>query len=719
MSERNYEFRRRLNVVHRPDRRQADLAPQSHEVVLEDGWQIVIPPDASGYLIQVAQDLQDYLFTSMNVSVLLRRQPREAPASSVPPRTIRLTTRQEWPEFGAPLSVARSYRLLCTEDSVVVCGNDERGTGQGCYYLEDLMNLREAPFLPQGDVVRAPLFSPRMVHSGWGIDQFPDPHLNAIAHAGMDAILLFVKGVDQTTTGYLDINDLIDRAARFGLDVYLYSYLVSRFHPDDPQAPAYYESTYGALMRAYPKAKGLVLVGESCEFPSKDPRTTGRLRLDPPPDGKPDPRPSPGWWPCTDYPQWLDLLKGIIRRYNPEADIVFWTYNWGWAPEADRLALIRSLPLDISLQATFEMFEDIEKNGILTRCVDYTVSFEGPGKYFRSEAQAAHERGLRLYTMSNTAGLTWDIGVIPYEPVPFQWARRHRALLEAHEQWGLVGLMESHHYGWWPSFISELAKWAYWTPSPPEEEMIDRIAVRDFGPDGGPLAVQAWRAWSEAIRDYVPTNEDQYGPFRVGPSYPLLFQEEPELFPSAPYAHFGREILNTHYQPHRPEDVPAEIELLRRMLARWEEGLGWLEKAVALAPEKKRPQAREMLGLGQFIRHCVRTTIHTKQWWQLRQRLLEETDPIRTETLLAEMRQLGEAEIANAAETIPLVEADSRLGWEPSMEYMTDRAHLEWKITQLRRVLDEEIPEKVPVFPPAESGRSGPGAGIDESASGG
>jgi len=692
MSERNYEFRRRLNTVHRPDRRDADRTPKPDEVALEDGWRIGISPSASEYLVRVAQDLQDYLFTSMNVSVLLTRQPAEARTPTAGPRTIRLTTRQEWPEIGEPLSAPRSYRILSRGDSVVVCGHDERGAGQGCYYLEDLMNLREAPFLPQGDVIRAPVFAPRMVHSGWGIDQFPDPHLNAIAHAGMDSILVFVKGVDQTSTGYLDLNNLIDRAALLGLDVYLYSYLVSRKHPDDPDAPAYYESTYGALMKSCPRAKGIVFVGESCEFPSRDPRTTGRLRLDPSPDGKPDPRPSPGWWPCTDYPQWLNLLKGILRQYNPEVDIVFWTYNWGWAPEADRLALIRSLPLDVSLQATFEMFEDIEKNGIITRCVDYTVSFEGPGNYFRTEAQAAHERGLRLYTMSNTGGLTWDIGVIPYEPVPFQWARRHQALLEAHKQWGLAGLMESHHYGWWPSFISELAKWAYWAPSPAEEGMIDRIAVRDFGPAGGPLAVKAWAAWSEAIRDYVPTNEDQYGPFRVGPSFPLLFQEETEPFPSAPYAHFGAEILNTHYQPHRPEDVPAEIELLQRMRSRWEEGIDWLEKALAVTPDNKRPEALRMLNLGRFIRRCLLTTIHTKQWWQLRQRLQNETDPTPAQTVLEEMVRLGEAEIANAEATIPLVEADSRLGWEPSMEYMTDRAHLEWKIAQLRRVLEDEIP---------------------------
>jgi hypothetical protein len=498
-----------------------------------------------------------------------------------------------------------------------------------------------------------------------------------------------------TNTGHLDLNNLVDRAALHGVDVYLYSYLESRVHPSDPEAAAYYESTYGELMRSCPGAKGIVFVGESCEFPSRDPHTTGKLRLDPTVDRTQDQRPSPGWWPCTDYPEWLALLTPILRQVNPDLDIVFWTYNWGWAPEEDRLALIRSLPTDISLQATFEMFEEIVKDGIVTRCVDYTASFEGPGKYFRTEAQTAHERGIPLYAMSNTGGLSWDIGVIPYEPIPFQWARRYRGLLEARDKWGLAGLMESHHFGWWPSFVSELAKWTYWEPAASTEEMAGRLAGRDFGPAGGPLAVEAWQAWSEAWRDYVPTNEDQYGPFRVGPAYPLLFVAEGEPFPSAPYAHFGSSILSTHYGPHRPEDLPAEIGLLERLASRWEEGLVCLRQAVALAPERQRPEALRMLGLGQFIRNCVQTTVHTKRWWQLRQRLLAEQDPEQARTLAADMTRLGEAEIANAQATIPLVEADSRLGWEPSMEYMADRAHLEWKIAQLRRVLDEEIPAYV------------------------
>ena len=52
---------------------------------------------------------------------------------------------------------------------------------------------------------------------------------------------------------------------------------------------------------------------------------------------------------------------------------------------------------------------------------------------------------------------------------------------------------------------------------------------------------------------------------------------------------------------------------------------------------------------------------------------------------------MSQEEIKNAEDTIPLVEADSRLGWEPTMEYMTDREHLEWKIRQVKSVIEYDI----------------------------
>ena len=57
--------------------------------------------------------------------------------------------------------------------------------------------------------------------------------------------------------------------------------------------------------------------------------------------------------------------------------------------------------------------------------------------------------------------------------------------------------------------------------------------------------------------------------------------------------------------------------------------------------------------------------------------------------ILDQMESLAGEEMKNAEDTIPAVETDSRLGWEPSMEYVCDRWHLEWKQRQMKSMLGE------------------------------
>lgn len=65
---------------------------------------------------------------------------------------------------------------------------------------------------------------------------FSDAHLNAIAHAGMDAILVYARDVDTMPECYLDFNEIIYRAQRYSIDVYADSYLKSLKHLDAPDA---------------------------------------------------------------------------------------------------------------------------------------------------------------------------------------------------------------------------------------------------------------------------------------------------------------------------------------------------------------------------------------------------------------------------------------------------------------------------------------------------
>jgi hypothetical protein len=174
------------------------------------------------------------------------------------------------------------------------------------------------------------------------------------------------------------------------------------------------------------------------------------------------------------------------------------------------------------------------------------------------------------------------------------------------------------------------------------------------------------------------------------------------------YAMHGAHIARTDYAPgmgrnsQLPEAerldvarrVPLELHSLELMAAGWRRGVEQMERAVALTPPAQRAAAQRQAGVGRFVLHAVVTAINTKRWWLLKGRVLTAPPPPAPAgaALLEELAALVGAENANAAAAIPLVQADSRLGWEPTMGYLTDEAHLRWKIANGRRLLESELP---------------------------
>lgn len=686
MPENNYQFRERMRKVHTENLRDFHRRPSEKECEVTMGWEIVVPDFAGDVILNAARDLLDYFFVSQKLSLTLVR---ESARSSDKAIIYRISSLPE-----------RNYEIIADFCEIILSGCDERAAAQAGYFLEDTMNFAKAPFIGIGNYRREQLFSPRMVHSGYGLDMYPDEHLRAIAHAGMDAILVFVEDIDITPHGYLDFNELISRAEGYGIDVYAYSYMLSKIHPSAPGAREFYENLYGRLFERCPGFRGIIFVGESCEFPSRDPHTTGKLRRDNlDENGQPiiKDKVSPGWWPCCDFPEWMNLIRDVILSRKPDCDIVLWSYNWGYVEEKYRLELIRNLPKDVSLLVTFEMFEDVVREGVTNRTVDYSLFFEGPGKYFISEAKLAKELGIRLYAMTNTGGLTWDVGVIPFEPAPYQWLKRYRAMLSAHDDWGLCGLMESHHYGFYPSFISDFAKIMFTRPEENADNVLEKIAERDFGKDNVKEILRAFSLFSEGINDLVSTNEDQYGPFRVGPSYPLvLFRPDGVVFPSVPYAHFGgNEICDPDYKydlstKKQLDKIQYEMKCYEKVSNLFAEGSEIIEKALPSLGANEAEKAKRLFGITRFVSNTAKTAVNVKKWKILKEKL-RVCEKEHSAPLAAEMKQIALDEIENAKNTIQLVNFDSRLGYEPSMEYMCDAAHIEWKIAVTRKVIEDEL----------------------------
>ena len=98
------------------------------------------------------------------------------------------------------------------------------------------------------------------------------------------------------------------------------------------------------------------------------------------------------------------------------------------------------------------------------------------------------------------------------------------------------------------------------------------------------------------------------------------------------------------------------------------------------------------MNLGKFIANTAKTVVAIKEW-KKRRDLLTDTHGAERNRLVDEMMQIAKEEIKNAQNTIPLVEFDSSLGYEASMEYMCDKEHLEIKIDLVKKVIENELPK--------------------------
>ncbi len=697
--EKPFEFIKKLYEVHKPMRVSSEKLKKLQGVVVTDAWKITLPCEASIVVQNAARDLQEYFEVSMACRVALET------SNICTDKSIHIAIDTNLPE--------RTFRIHVA-DSIEITGSDDRSLAQGCYALEDEMNLNEAPVIVPCDKQFHIRFSPRIIHSGMQSDNYPDEHLRMLAHAGISAIKVDITDVTTDEKRCAFVNEIIQRAANFGIDVYSFSTFKNPYHPDDAQAYQHYDNTYGKLFDVCPKLKGLVVVGESCEFPSKDERTTGKSWL----DSFEDEKPSPGWFPCRDYPQFVTMIHEIIRKHSKDAELVFWTYNWGYEKQELREELLRNMPEDVTLMATFEMFEEVNISpDVQEFTTDYTLWQIGPGKYFKTESAVAKERNMRMISMTNTGGNTWDIGAVPYLPAPQRWIERWTAVAGAQDTLRLDGVEESHSYGFWPSLLTELAKYAYMTPMPDLHELLKKIVIRDFGEENAAEVIEIFDLFSQGMSHCVSTNEDQYGPARVGPSYPLFYKNW-ELIPIGPESsvavNFEGYPVYT-YNLDRVEKLQYETEEYREMARLFDEGIRRLAVVVSNMTGRKAKDAEELLGVAGYIANTARTIHHVKRWHYLKGQLGVYVDATPTwvggrknmpdakkaeipltpaknpRPIVLELIDILKREIANAEATIPLVEANSRLGYNQEFDYCCSPEQLRWKIKMAHRTLSEEL----------------------------
>jgi hypothetical protein len=277
---------------------------------------------------------------------------------------------------------------------------------------------------------------------------------------------------------------------------------------------------------------------------------------------------------------------------------------------------------------------------------------------------------------------------VPFVPVPGNLYQKYRAMHEL----GVSGVMQCWYFGNYPGVMNRAAGELAFAPLPAsEDQFLLELARRDWGKDA-PQVVEAWKRFSQGY-DHYPLSclFSYYGPMANGVVWPLYLK--PRDLPLEPtwkleYPPSGDRIGECIASTHTLDEV---LTLCERMARYWNEGV-----EVLRALKSKYAHDAERLkdvGLAEALGIQFQSGSNILQFYALREKLARAKGSGRLGTL-EQMKALVHAELTLDARLLPLVEADSRLGFHSEAEgYKYFPEKIRWRMALLKRLLATEFPE--------------------------
>jgi hypothetical protein len=592
-----------------------------------------------------------------------------------------------------------------------VCGFDERGAMYGLYNIEARMNLREAPFLPKKlDTVRHSLYKARMTLSGLGWMEWPDPYLAMLSRYGFDSIYASVYVNPNGVNGpppFWDrmkkqdparVHDLIRRAARYGIDLYC---PIVYLYNGEPDNEAGLRKLVHDLVTEFPDIRGYVLLTEGFFYKN--------------------------WFGAggqgnTDLREWLRhwadgvrIVSEETRKVNPEIEVLPWEYNIDFKPSMVELKKYGTaqLPVESIPLLTFENGKSMTFDDEHGSLKDYAINVVGPAEVTAGQIEVVKQRQMRGVYAKADCWASWQYGTLPYLPLPFQWFARYKAL----EQSRIDGTMESWSYGFKPNYIAEMRAWYSWSDAPALNDLLRKIARREFGPGSEQLVLTAWDHFSKAIR-LVPDTGPLMG--TVNSVAAPLFFEEPasrtltfehswtdpgvwsrtsDIVPYWPYTpryfllrpDFTNKV-NAAENYAKPFTLPTFLKYLNLAADEMERGLAAYRRAALDAPTAKSKNAMREVLIAEQLERMMRSDVAVLRFEDLRFRLSKVANAESRNTLLDSMTALAKEELARTEHSLETARRDSRMGYEWEEDYIYTPTVIEEKIKLLRDTIDHQIP---------------------------
>lgn len=114
-----------------------------------------------------------------------------------------------------------------------------------------------------------------------------------------------------------------------------------------------------------------------------------------------------------------NIIQKAVRDSGSSAEVI--ANLWGWSSymewtEEQTLHGVELLDKDVSVLSVSEFDLDIEKGGMKSRVIDYSISNPGPSEITKKTLQKAKETGHKTYAKIQVNN-SWECSAVPYLPV--------------------------------------------------------------------------------------------------------------------------------------------------------------------------------------------------------------------------------------------------------------------------------------------------------------
>lgn len=597
------------------------------------------------------------------------------------------------------------------------------------YGFVERLSKRSVEFRPTGPS----RFSPRFCYSYFAVygdvlrdaDPFPDGMLARLAEAGVNGVWLqavmyklapfpwdssysegYEKRLDNLAT-------LVGRAKKYGIGVYLYlneprsmpvGFFEGREHlkgveeagyarlcTSVPEVQDYLRTSVARICRAVPDLAGFftITVGENRTICWSHMDATGCPRCS---VRKPE----------EVIAEVCTLLQEGIEEAQSRSSLIVW--DWAW-PDKWCEGVVSRLPKTASLMSVSEWDVKIDRGGGPVSVSEYSMSAIGPGPRAKRNWAIARERGLKIIAKVQ-ASTTWELSTTPYIPA-FRNVAEHMANIRSE---GVDGLMLSWTVGAYPSAGFEIVSEMGGDDKPTPAVAMLRVARRRFGNELAPAIVDAWNAYSDALKAYPFHNHPLYlGPVQLGPAN-LMWERSTGY--RATMVGFPYDDL-TRWRAMYPADVFAAQ--YRKMSDGFDAATSALEKAavrISSTPDQK-AALDEQQDVARVCAIHFRSTANQVRFIQLRRELEEACHNVYEQEIevpaAAAFPRFADADALRLLERADAIlrderdlaialyaiqSRDSRIGFEASNQYHYTPMDLAEKVLNVEDLLTRWLPSE-------------------------